>query len=71
MRDGNQALIDPMNVDEKRRMYELLLELGFIEIEVGFPAASQPDFDFIRKIIDDGMSRRTSPFKFSVRQDEN
>ena len=55
LRDGNQALIDPMNVDEKRRMYELLLELGFIEIEVGFPAASQPDFDFIRKIIDDGM----------------
>ena len=55
LRDGNQALIDPMNVDEKRRMYELLLELGFIEIEVGFPAASQPDFDFIRKIIDGGM----------------
>ena len=55
LRDGNQALIDPMNVDEKRRMYELLLELGFIEIEVGFPAASQPDFDFIRRIIDDGM----------------
>ena len=55
LRDGNQALIDPMNVDEKQRMYELLLELGFIEIEVGFPAASQPDFDFIRKIIDGGM----------------
>jgi 2-isopropylmalate synthase len=44
-----------MNVDEKLRMYELLLELGFIEIEVGFPAASQPDFDSIRKIIDGGM----------------
>ncbi len=55
LRDDNQALIDPMNVDEKLRMYELLLELGFIEIEVGFPAASQPDFDFIRKIIDGGM----------------
>ena len=55
LRDGNQALIDPMNVDEKLRMYELLLELGFIEVEVGFPAASQPDFDFIRKIIDGGM----------------
>ena len=55
LRDGNQALIDPMNVDEKLRMYELLLEIGFEEIEVGFPAASQPDFDFIRKIIDDGM----------------
>ncbi len=55
LRDGNQALIDPMNVDEKLRLYELLLEVGFMEIEVGFPAASQPDFDFIRKIIDRGM----------------
>ncbi|MCY3885753.1 MAG: 2-isopropylmalate synthase [Gammaproteobacteria bacterium] len=55
LRDGNQALIEPMTVDEKLRMYELLLEVGFLEIEVGFPAASQPDFDFIRKIIDDGL----------------
>lgn len=55
LRDGNQALIEPMSVDEKLRMYDLLLEVGFIEIEVGFPAASQPDFDFIRKIIDDGL----------------
>ncbi len=55
LRDGNQALIEPMSVDEKLRMYELLLEVGFIEIEVGFPAASQPDFDFIRKIVDDGL----------------
>ena len=55
LRDGNQALIEPMSVDEKLRMYELLLEVGFLEIEVGFPAASQPDFDFIRKIIDDGL----------------
>ncbi|MGD8829417.1 MAG: 2-isopropylmalate synthase [Pseudomonadales bacterium] len=54
LRDGNQALIDPMNVDEKLRMWELLLEIGFAEIEVGFPAASQPDFDFIRRIIDEG-----------------
>ena len=54
LRDGNQALIDPMNVEEKLRMYELLLEVGFAEIEVGFPAASQPDFDFIRRIIDEG-----------------
>ncbi len=53
LRDGNQALIDPMNVDEKLRMFELLLEVGFAEIEVGFPAASQPDFDFIRRIIDE------------------
>ncbi len=53
LRDGNQALIDPMNVDEKLRMYELLLEVGFAEIEVGFPAASQPDFTFIRRIIEE------------------
>ncbi len=55
LRDGNQALVDPMNVDEKLRMYELLLDIGFVEIEAGFPAASQPDFDFIRRIIDGGM----------------
>ncbi len=55
LRDGNQALIDPMNVDEKLRMFELLLDIGFVEIEAGFPAASQPDFDFIRKIIDGGL----------------
>ncbi|MFK7916115.1 MAG: 2-isopropylmalate synthase [Pseudomonadales bacterium] len=53
LRDGNQALIDPMNVDEKLRLFDLLLEVGFSEIEVGFPAASQPDFDFIRQIIDE------------------
>ncbi|MEM7077888.1 MAG: 2-isopropylmalate synthase [Pseudomonadota bacterium] len=53
LRDGNQALIDPMNVEEKLRMWELLLEVGFSEIEVGFPAASQPDFDFIRRIIEE------------------
>src|SRR5262245_9207552 len=53
LRDGNQALIDPMNVDEKIRMFDLLLGIGFLEIEVGFPAASQPDFDFIRRIIDE------------------
>ncbi len=54
LRDGNQALIDPMNVGEKLRMWDLLLDIGFKEIEVGFPAASQPDFDFIRRIIDEG-----------------
>ena len=55
LRDGNQALIDPMTVDEKTRMFELLVNIGFIEIEVGFPAASQPDFDFIRKLIDQDL----------------
>ena len=53
LRDGNQALIDPMNPDEKLRLYEALLAIGFKEIEVGFPAASQPDFDFVRRIIEE------------------
>jgi 2-isopropylmalate synthase len=55
LRDGNQALIDPMTPNEKQKMYDLLVGLGFKEIEVGFPAASQPDFDFVRRIIDNGM----------------
>lgn len=53
LRDGNQALVDPMNVTEKLEFFDLLLEMGFKEIEVGFPAASQPDFDFVRRIIDE------------------
>ena len=51
LRDGNQALIEPMNVDEKMEMFELLLKLGFKEIEIGFPAASQIEFDFLRKLV--------------------
>ena len=51
LRDGNQALIDPMNVEEKKRLFALLVKVGFKEIEVGFPAASQPDFDFVRALI--------------------
>ncbi|MGO2984291.1 2-isopropylmalate synthase [Brevibacterium aurantiacum] len=51
LRDGNQALIDPMTPDRKRKMFDLLVKLGFKEIEVGFPAASQVDFDFVREII--------------------
>jgi 2-isopropylmalate synthase len=51
LRDGNQALIDPMSPVRKRRMFELLVQMGFKEIEVGFPAASQADFDFVREII--------------------
>ena len=54
LRDGNQALIDPMNVTEKLRMWDLLLDIGLKEIEVGFPSASQPDFDFIRRIVGEG-----------------
>jgi 2-isopropylmalate synthase len=52
LRDGNQALVEPMNVQQKLRMWDLLVKLGFTQIEVGFPAASQPDFDFVRALID-------------------
>lgn len=55
LRDGNQALIEPMGEEKKLRMFKLLLEIGFKEIEVGFPAASQTDFDFVRKIIEEGL----------------
>jgi len=55
LRDGNQALVQPMDVEQKTRLFQLLVGLGFKEIEVGFPAASQPDFDFVRKIIDEHM----------------
>lgn len=51
LRDGNQALIEPMNVEEKMEMFELLLKLGFKEIEIGFPAASQIEYDFLRKLV--------------------
>jgi 2-isopropylmalate synthase len=54
LRDGNQALIDPMSPARKRRMFDLLVRMGYKEIEVGFPAASQTDFDFVREIIEDG-----------------
>ena len=52
LRDGNQALIDPMDLDRKNAMFTQLVEMGFKEIEVGFPSASQPDFDFVRQIIE-------------------
>ncbi|PVV21332.1 MAG: 2-isopropylmalate synthase [gamma proteobacterium symbiont of Ctena orbiculata] len=52
LRDGNQALLEPMNVAHKRRMWELLVKLGLKQIEIGFPAASQPDFDFVRWLIE-------------------
>ncbi|MFC5395038.1 2-isopropylmalate synthase [Bosea vestrisii] len=54
LRDGNQALIEPMGVDRKDRMFNLLVKMGFKEIEVAFPAASQTDFDFVRSIIERG-----------------
>lgn len=55
LRDGNQALIEPMGPDRKRRMFELLVNMGFKEIEIGFPAASQTDFDFTRELVENNM----------------
>jgi 2-isopropylmalate synthase len=55
LRDGNQALIDPMDVERKRRMFDTLVKMGFKEIEIGFPAASQPDFDFCRILIEEDL----------------
>jgi 2-isopropylmalate synthase len=54
LRDGNQALIDPMSPSRKRTMFELLVRMGYKEIEVGFPSASQADFDFVRSLIEEG-----------------
>ena len=55
LRDGNQALINPMTVQEKIKMFNLLIELGFKEIEIGFPSASQIEFDFLRRLVDDKL----------------
>jgi 2-isopropylmalate synthase len=60
LRDGNQALIEPMSPERKLVMFHSLIDMGFSEIEVGFPAASQTDFDFIRQIIDEGQAERPS-----------
>jgi 2-isopropylmalate synthase len=54
LRDGNQALIDPMSPERKLKMFQLLVNMGYKEIEVGFPSASQTDFDFVRLLIEDG-----------------
>jgi 2-isopropylmalate synthase len=55
LRDGNQALIDPMSPDRKLKMFKLLVRMGYKEIEVGFPSASQTDFDFVRVLIEEGL----------------
>ncbi len=55
LRDGNQALIDPMSPERKRIMFELLVQMGYKEIEVGFPSASQTDFDFVRQLIEEDL----------------
>ena len=58
LRDGNQALIDPMSPERKMRMFRLLVELGYKEIEVGFPSASATDFAFVRQLIEGGLIPR-------------
>jgi 2-isopropylmalate synthase len=55
LRDGNQALIEPMSVKQKQQMWHLMVKMGFKHIEVGFPSASQPDFDFVRWLIEDNQ----------------
>ena len=55
LRDGNQALVNPMDAGRKRRMFDLLVGLGFKEIEVGFPSASKADFDFVRSLVDESL----------------
>jgi 2-isopropylmalate synthase len=55
LRDGNQALIDPMSPERKRRMFDLLVRMGYKEIEVGFPSASQTDYDFVRQLIEQDL----------------
>ena len=58
LRDGNQALIDPMTPARKHKMFDLLVEMGYKEIEIGFPSASQTDFDFVRQLIEAGQNPR-------------
>ena len=55
LRDGNQALVNPMTVEEKLEMFNLLVELGFKEIEIGFPSASQIEYDFLRTLVDNNL----------------
>ena len=55
LRDGNQALAVPMNVTQKLELFELLVKIGFRQIEIGFPSASQTEFDFVRKLVADGL----------------
>jgi 2-isopropylmalate synthase len=55
LRDGNQALVKPMSVEQKVRLFNLLVKLGFKQIEIGFPSAAQPEYDFARKLIDDNL----------------
>src|SRR5260370_22556996 len=63
LRDGNQALIDPMSPERKRRMFNLLVAMGYKEIEVGFPSASQTDYDFLRQLIEQDLLPADGPIQ--------
>ena len=63
LRDGNQALFEPMNADRKMRMFEMLVRIGFKHIEAGFPAASETDFGFIRQLIEENKAVRRRPYR--------
>ena len=64
LRDGNQALLEPMGVARKRAMFDLLVRMGFKEIEVGFPAASRADFDFVRHLVSDDLVPTTCGYRY-------
>ena len=55
MRDGNQALVIPMSLDQKLEFYKMLIKVGFKEIEVGFPAASETEYEFLRRLVEDDL----------------
>ena len=63
LRDGNQALFEPMDSERKMRMFRTLCQIGFKEIEIGFPSASQTDFDFVRMLIEEIIFLTMSPSK--------
>jgi len=69
LRDGNQALIEPMDSDRKTRMFKLLCDMGFKEIEVGFPSASQTDYDFLRDLIDSGLEVLATDSKSDIKKE--
>lgn len=68
LRDGNQALYSPMTTEEKIEFFKFLVKLGFKEIEVGFPAASHTEFEFVRRLIDENLIPVMSQFKCLHRQ---
>jgi len=69
LRDGNQALIEPMSIRSKKAMFDLLVSIGFKEIEIGFPSGSQIDFDFCRQLIENKLIPRTLLYRSWYKQE--